>query len=87
MVFGLGEERKLLQASQREFAAKELPPARLRRSFDAGRGAEALRKCQPLDADVFVVGSAGGGRCVVERGAKGLPRDLRPESSRRGNLA
>ena len=38
MYFGLGDERKLLQATLREFVAKELPPARLRRSFEAADG-------------------------------------------------
>ncbi len=41
MYFGLSDERKLLQATLREFVAKELPPARLRRSFDAGSGSDA----------------------------------------------
>jgi len=38
MYFGLTDERKLLQATLRDFAARELPPARRRRIFDAGTG-------------------------------------------------
>jgi len=41
MYFGLSDERKLLQATLREFAAKELPPTRLRRIFDEGSGFDA----------------------------------------------
>lgn len=41
MYFGLGDERRLLQATLREFVAKELPAARLRRLFDEGRGFDA----------------------------------------------
>jgi len=41
MYFGLSDEQKLLQATLREFAAKELPPARLRRAFDEGSGLDA----------------------------------------------
>ncbi len=38
MHFGLTDEQKLLQATLREFAAKELPAPRLRELFDAGVG-------------------------------------------------
>ena len=38
MYFGLTDERKLLQATLRDFAGRELPPARRRRLFDAGTG-------------------------------------------------
>ncbi len=38
MHFGLTDEQKLLQATLREFAAKELPAPRLREIFDAGSG-------------------------------------------------
>ncbi len=41
MYFGQSDEQKLLQATLREFAAKELPPARLRRIFDEGSGLDA----------------------------------------------
>ena len=41
MYFGLSDEQKLLQATLREFAAKQLPPARLRRIFDEGSGFDA----------------------------------------------
>jgi len=41
MYFGLDDERKLLQATLRDFAAKELPAARLRRIFDLGSGFDA----------------------------------------------
>ena len=38
MHFGLTEDQELLQATLREFAAKELPAPRLREIFDEGRG-------------------------------------------------
>ena len=38
MHFGLSEDQRLLQATLREFASKELPAARLRELFEAGVG-------------------------------------------------
>jgi alkylation response protein AidB-like acyl-CoA dehydrogenase len=38
MYFGLTDERRLLQATLRDFAARELPAVRRRRIFDAGTG-------------------------------------------------
>jgi alkylation response protein AidB-like acyl-CoA dehydrogenase len=52
MYFGLCDERKLLQASLREFTAKELPPARLRRSFDAGSGIDAPLWCAAAEVGI-----------------------------------
>lgn len=41
MHFGLTEEQELLQQTVREFAAKELPPARLRAIFESATGFDA----------------------------------------------
>ena len=41
MYFGLTDERKLLQATLRDFAARELPPPERRRLFEAGTGCDA----------------------------------------------
>ena len=38
MHFGLTEEQQLLQATLREYTAKELPPPRLREIFETGDG-------------------------------------------------
>jgi len=41
MHFGLTDERRLLQATLRDFAARACPPAERRRRFDAGTGFDA----------------------------------------------
>ncbi len=41
MHFGLTDEQQLLQATLREYAAKELPPPRLREIFETGDGFDA----------------------------------------------
>jgi alkylation response protein AidB-like acyl-CoA dehydrogenase len=61
--FGLTEEQKLLQATLRDFAAKELPPARLRELFEVGSGwDEALwRSAAGVGVPGLVVPEAYGG--------------------------